>query len=663
MKKILVTQPTMPDMKDFQKGLDRLWETKWLTNNGEFVVELESKLKKFLGVKHLLFVSNGTIAMQLALKALNIKKEVITTPFSYVATTNAIMWQNCKPVFVDVDPKTAMLDPVKIEAAITKDTQAILAVHIYGNACDVEALERIAKKHNLKLIYDAAHAFGTTFKNSSVLNYGDISTLSFHATKLFHTVEGGAVITNDDKIAKQLKLLRSFGQDGDDFIVDGINAKNSELHALMGLCNLKNIEHTLNKRKVLASTYDNVLDFDRLSKPVLDDRTDINFAYYPVIFKSEKELLEIMKALGEENIYPRRYFYPSLNELSYVDKVSCPESESLSRKVLCLPLHNGLTINDVKKIAFSINSKLYQYKLKTISVGISALNEEMSIVETVKSIFAQNFGKYLLDLVIVASDGSTDGTVKRLRALKNPKLLIIDSKERLGKAVRLNEIGEICESDILIHFDADILFPDKNVIQKLIFPMYQDVSIDMVSGMVRPLKPQTFFEKIIYEGTYLWINIRKFATRHGKNTDIYYSAGAVRAFRKSFYKTIIFPKVKSDDIFPYLFAISNGFKFHFAAEAQIHYRLPRSYDDYKKQMKRYLSARTEQNLIFGNEMIDYCYTISNSVRLRVLLFEIIKNPVFISMYIAILFIPKMQNYFVKDVVDATWDEIKTSKSK
>ncbi|MBP7859421.1 aminotransferase class I/II-fold pyridoxal phosphate-dependent enzyme [Patescibacteria group bacterium] len=662
MKKILVTQPSLPDIKDFAKGLDRLWQTKWLTNNGEFAQELEGRLRQFLGVKHAIFVSNGTIAMQLALKALDIKNEVITTPFSYVATTNAIMWEHCKPIFVDIDPETAMIDPKKVEAAITKDTEAILAVHIYGNTCDVEALEKVAKKHNLKLIYDAAHAFGTRHKSKSVLNYGDVSTLSFHATKLFHTVEGGAVITNNDEIAKKIKLLRSFGQDGDGFVVEGINAKNSELHALMGLCNLNLIDKILSKRKLLAEAYDKNLEFARIIKPKFDLRTELNYAYYPVVFKSEKELLAVVKSLEGKNIFPRRYFYPSLNELSYVEKVSCPISESLSRRVICLPLHNALSVGDVKNIAMVINKTLAQFAVKTVSVGISALNEEKSVASTVKAIFAQKLGNFVLDKVIVVSDGSTDETVKNLRSLNFRNLVIVDEKQRMGKSIRLNEISQMCESDILIHFDADLVFRDKDVIRKLITPIENDSSVGMVSGMVRPIEPKSFFEKILYDGTYLWIKTRERATKQGKNTGIYYSAGAIRAFRKSFYKSIKFPAIKSEDIFPYLFAISNSFGFYFASDAEIFYKLPGNFNDYKKQMKRYLSARNEQSVIFDEQLLKQSYTITMVDKIEVLLIELIKNPVFTILYLGLLVTPKVQVLLNRTVVSgSTWEEIKTSK--
>jgi dTDP-4-amino-4,6-dideoxygalactose transaminase len=235
---INVTKTYLPDFDQYVSYLKKIWDNGLLTNNGPLAQELERGLKEYLGVEYLSFCGNGTIVLQMALKLLDEPGEIITTPFSYVATTNVILWENCKPVFVDIDPHSYCINPQLIEAAITEHTRAIMATHVYGNACDVEAIEAIAKKHNLIVIYDGAHAFGATYNGRSLLSYGDFSTCSFHATKLFHTVEGGAIVTNNAKWDEKLHLMRAFGHRGDDYFFVGINGKNSEMYVVMGFCNL-----------------------------------------------------------------------------------------------------------------------------------------------------------------------------------------------------------------------------------------------------------------------------------------------------------------------------------------------------------------------------------------------------------------------------------------
>ena len=338
---INVTKTYLPSMEVYISIMKRAWDKAWITNDGELLKELEEKLKNYLGVPNLLFTGNGTIAIQMALKALNVSKEVITTPFSYVATTNSILWEGCTPVFVDIDPQTFCIDASKIEAAITPNTQAILATHVYGIACDVEAIEGIAKQYNLKVIYDAAHAFGVLYKGKSLLSFGDISTCSFHATKLFHTVEGGCVIANDDVLDHQLMLYRQFGHVYDEYTSVGINGKNSEFHAAMGLAILPEIDSIINERKKITERY-NAAFVGLLQKPVMQNELTYNYAYYPFVFKSEEQLLKVVESLKQNNINGRRYFYPSLNELPFLTYQPCPISEDISRRVLCLPLYVGL---------------------------------------------------------------------------------------------------------------------------------------------------------------------------------------------------------------------------------------------------------------------------------------------------------------------------------
>jgi dTDP-4-amino-4,6-dideoxygalactose transaminase len=349
---IPVTKPFLPPVEEYERYIRDIWSRNWLTNNGPLVNELELKLKEYLQLDHLLFVTNGTIALQIAIKALNLKGKIITTPFSYVATTSSIVWEGCEPVFVDINSETCNIDPTKIEAAITKDATAILATHVYGNPCDVEAIEAIAKKHKLKVIYDGAHAFGVNYKGRSLFEWGDISTCSFHATKLFHTIEGGAVVTTDPDLLKRMAYLRNFGHDGPERFADlGINGKNSEFHAAMGLANLKYIKEIIEKRSVLSGHYDTFLKNFKAKKPQIADSVDYNFAYYPLVFNSKELLIKVQDTLNHNWIYPRRYFYPSLETLPYIAKsTGCPVAEDISSRVLCLPLFDSLSKEEVDMI-------------------------------------------------------------------------------------------------------------------------------------------------------------------------------------------------------------------------------------------------------------------------------------------------------------------------
>lgn len=357
---IPVTKSYLPPIEDYIEHLRKIWDSNQLTNNGPLVQELEQKLKTYLGVKHLFFVSNGTIALQIAIKALDLKGEIITTPFSYVATTSSIVWEGCQPVFVDIDPKTLCIDPDMIEAAITPTTTGILATHVYGIPCAVEKIQQIAQKHGLKVIYDAAHTFGVKYQGRSLVSYGDISTLSFHATKLFHTVEGGAIITDDDGLAHRIGYMRNFGHNGPEgFWGVGINGKNSEFHAAMGLCNLPHIEEIIAARKQVSGWYDDLLLASDLTRPVLPDGTEYNFAYYPVLFPSEESLLQARDRLNELQIFPRRYFFPSLNQVPYLPAWQSPVSENISRKILCLPLYTDLSLSEVEQITSIISAHVF----------------------------------------------------------------------------------------------------------------------------------------------------------------------------------------------------------------------------------------------------------------------------------------------------------------
>jgi len=350
---INVTKTFLPDRKKFDRYVDQIWKNNWLTNHGPLVLKLERRLKKKFKVKHLFLVNNGTIALQIAIKTLGFTEgEIITTPFSYVATTSSIVWEGFKPVFVDIEPKTLTIDPDKIESAITNKTRAIMAVHIYGIPCNVEQIEKIAKKHKLKVIYDTAHAFGVKYKGKSILKSGDISILSFHATKLFHTIEGGAIITNNNHMAKKIGYMRNFGhKTPTSFQGLGINGKMNEFCAAMGLSILPSINKIIAKRKQITVLYDQLLKRNsNVSRPQIPKLVKYNYAYYPIIFKTEALLKKAVRNLKGHNIHPRRYFYPSLNTLSYVKKIRMPISENMSERVLCLPLFIDLSQENVKLI-------------------------------------------------------------------------------------------------------------------------------------------------------------------------------------------------------------------------------------------------------------------------------------------------------------------------
>lgn len=349
---IPVTKPFLPPIDEYNKLIKGIWERQWLTNNGPLVNELELKLKEYMNVSHLLYLNNGTIALQIAIKALGLKGEIITTPFSYVATTSSIVWEGCEPIFVDIDENTLNIDVRKIESAINGKTSAILATHVYGNPCDVDAIQMIADKYNLKVIYDAAHCFGTTYKGKSIFEYGDVSTTSFHATKLFHTIEGGAVFTRNPELLKTMAYMRNFGHDGPEkFFGLGINGKNSEFHAAMGLVNLNYIDEILRNRKELSFYYTKKLEGLNKTSPILLDGSQFNFAYYPIVLPTEEILEKMVKVLNDNWVYPRRYFYPSLHHLNYVGGHELPISESVSKRVLCLPLYQTLSFEEIDFIS------------------------------------------------------------------------------------------------------------------------------------------------------------------------------------------------------------------------------------------------------------------------------------------------------------------------
>ena len=355
---INVTKTYLPAREKLDRYIDRIYKSGWITNNGELLIELEKRLSAYLGVENLVLISNGTLAMQIAYRALEIEGDVITTPFSFVATTSSLVWEHHKPVFADIDGGTFNIDTDLIATEITKNTGAILPVHVFGNGCEVERIDKIARDKNLMVVYDAAHAFGVKHKGKSILLHGDASVLSFHATKIFHTIEGGAIVFRRKKHADAARLLINFGISGYDKIDTlGINAKMNEFQAAMGLCVLDDIDTIISQRKEIWERY-----HDRLSregKVTLQNHNGdctFNYTYFPVVFGSEKNLLESKHKMESLGIFPRRYFYPSLNTLGYLDeRVKCTISERTASTILCLPIFPGLEAAAQEKIIRIIN--------------------------------------------------------------------------------------------------------------------------------------------------------------------------------------------------------------------------------------------------------------------------------------------------------------------
>ncbi len=349
---IHVTRPSLPPLKNYNKILQEVWKSGILTHHGPKVQQLEKELLKVLHLKHMTVVTNGTIALQLAIRALNLKGEIITTPFTWVATVSAIRWEGCQPVLADVDPSTFNIDPQEIEKRITKKTSAILAVHTLSNPCDLKGIQKIADKYKLKVIYDAAHAMFVNVNKRSILEYGDISATSFHATKIFQTGEGGACVTTDAKLAERLQRLRFFGYDDTKNIVDdGMNGKTTEVHAALGLTLLPLMKKVLADRKEKYMFY-----MEKLKKsPYITfqkfDPDSYNFSYLPILLTDERMLLRCTAALNKQNIFPRRYFYPSLNTVKlFKTRHKFPVAEDLASRILCLPLYYDLSRKDIEKV-------------------------------------------------------------------------------------------------------------------------------------------------------------------------------------------------------------------------------------------------------------------------------------------------------------------------
>ena len=359
--KITVTSPLLPPLEEFIPYLEEIWKSKWITNNGSFHMRLEAALAEYLGVEYVSLFTNGTLPLITALQALGIKGEVITTPYSFVATTHALWWNGIKPVFVDIDPATCNIDPDKIEAAITDKTTAIMPVHCYGIPCDMEKIQEIADKHSLKIIYDAAHAFGVKMNGESILNAGDMATLSFHATKVFNTVEGGALICRNAETKKQIDYLKNFGFAGETSVVaPGINSKMDEIRSAFGLLNLKQVDQAIEARHKVADYYRGVLRSVKGVK-VFEDMSGVrhNYSYFPILIDAEEYGItrdELYFKMKEQNVLGRRYFYPLIStfdtykNLESSNPANLPVATRIADQVICLPMYYGLSEEDLERV-------------------------------------------------------------------------------------------------------------------------------------------------------------------------------------------------------------------------------------------------------------------------------------------------------------------------
>lgn len=365
---ITVTSPLLPDLTEFEKYLEDIWQKKWITNNGQYHKQLEASLTEYLKVPYISLFTNGTLPLITALQALRITGEVITTPYSFVATTHALWWNGIKPVFVDIEPETGNIDPSKIEAAITPKTTAIMPVHVYGNPCETKEIQDIADKYGLKVIYDAAHAFGVEVDGKSILNEGDISTLSFHATKVFNTIEGGAMVMHDEKTKKRIDYLKNFGFAGEtEVIAPGINSKMDEIRAAYGLINLKQVDKAIESRHQTAIKYRNALrNVEGIT--FFDDIPEVkhNYSYFPIFIDSKKYGIsrdELYAKMKSRDIYGRRYFYPLISEFSTYRGLESAKAENLpvahkmAESVICLPMYAGMSEEDVERVIESIIEK------------------------------------------------------------------------------------------------------------------------------------------------------------------------------------------------------------------------------------------------------------------------------------------------------------------
>lgn len=657
-----------------------------MSGDGVYTRQVQELMEKRYGVKKVFLTTSGTSALEMAVRLLNLERgdEIIAPSFTFSSTINAILMSfGVRAVFAEINPKTFNIEPDDIEKKITSKTKAIMLVHYAGVACDMDRIMAIAKKHNLKVIEDAAQAIEAKYNGKFLGTIGDFGCLSFHDTKNITCGEGGALFINrnDENVLNQAEIIREKGTNRSQFIrglidkytwVDiGSSYLPSDLLAAFLYGQMEQVEKITKLRLKVYQRYFkaiNVLDKNLFSLPEIPRFATHNAHIFYVIMNTIGDRNFVLDYLRSKGIKASFHYIP-LHSSPQGEKMGytasdLPITEEYGGRLLRLPIYSGMKVHETDYVIENFKSALSELSKRrptTVSVGISALNEEKSIVFTVKSLLNQNYDNFTLENVVVVSDGSKDRTVEKLKAINDTRIKIIDHSNRQGKSVRLNEMFETINSDILVLTDADIKPKDKNSVINLIKPFLDDPKLMFVAGKIEPFKPNGFFEKILYTGTQLWDQTRFDALGKGKESGVYFSGGAFRAMKRSFYKEIIFPSVKSEDAFPYLFALSKNYKFQFVNEAVVYYKLPSNFKDFKSQMKRYLQSANEESLIFNEEFVSKSYTITNSDKVVALTKQFIKNPIYVTLYVSILMVPKIQSIFENVSVTGIWEEVKSSK--
>jgi len=479
---IPVTKPYLPSREKLDRYIDGIYERQWLTNNGSLVQELTRRLEEYLGVENLLLVSNGTLALQIAYRALGISgggapAEAITTPFTFVATASSLKWEGVDPVFVDIDDETWCLDPGLVESAITPRTRAIVPVHVFGNACDVEAIDKLGRQHGLKVVYDASHAFGVTYKGESLLKHGDAATLSFHATKLFHTVEGGAIVFKRKEDLERARKMINFGITGPETIEEiGINAKMNEFQAAMGLCVLDEMEDILQSRKASWSSYEQKLKGRVIRQRWASEATN-NHAYFPLVLHSESDVKRVMENLSEESIQARRYFYPSLETVDYLSSAEeMTISHTVAKRVLCLPLYVGLDVEKVLKVAGRV-------------IPPTVINDFSSCCESQLVGFIQRMDKFFKPAIGARAD--LNKYVQKLKA-NGIVLGSVDSSQQVTSLVGFYANDTVTRTAFITYVAVDPELQGKQVAKTLV---KQAMTLSALKGM-KLIKVSTWAENV-----------------------------------------------------------------------------------------------------------------------------------------------------------------------
>lgn len=657
-----------------------------MSGDGVYTRQVQELMEKRYGVKKVFLTTSGTSALEMAVRLLNLERddEIIAPSFTFSSTINAILMSfGVRVVFAEINPKTFNIEPDDIEKKITSKTKAIMLVHYAGVACDMDRIMTIAKKHNLKVIEDAAQAIEAKYNGKYLGTIGDFGCLSFHDTKNITCGEGGALFINrdDEKVLDKAEIIREKGTNRSQFIrglidkytwVDvGSSYLPSDLLAAFLYAQMEQVEKITKLRLKVYQRYFkaiNVLDKDLFTLPEIPSYATHNAHIFYVIMNTIGDRNFVLDYLRSKGIKASFHYIP-LHSSPQGEKMGytasdLPITEEYSGRLLRLPMYSGMKAIDTDYVTESFRSALKELSKQrptTLSVGISALNEEKSIVFTVKSLLNQNYGNFTLENIVIISDGSNDRTVEKLKEIKDKRIKVVDHSSRQGKSVRLNEMFEAINSDILVLTDADIKPKDKNSVINLIKPFLKEPKLMFVAGRIEPYKPNGFFEKILYTGTRLWDQTRFDALKNGKECGVYFSGGAFRAMKRPFYKEIIFPSVKSEDAFPYLFAMSKNYKFQYVDEAVVYYKLPSNFKDFKSQMKRYLQSANEESLIFSDEFVSKSYTITSLDKVVALIKQFIKNPIYVALYVSILIVPKLLSIVDNKPITGIWEEVKSTK--